>query len=140
MRKTAGAVLDDVCELILCSSIPSFISGEVYKNNRPTNSRNEDCVVKFKTGLDNKVQDGNTQSGALSINIYVPFINNNTGVKIPNLSRISEIEMFIEPIVRSWTSGEYLFSIGDMIQSFEDNTIEQSFIYVDLRFVKSTIF
>lgn len=132
--------MDDVYGLIMNSPIPEFIGGKVYKKNRPTDSDAEDCIIMFRAGLDNRVLDGNTQSGALSINFYVPFIDNGTGVKIPNLARLTEIEMFLEPIFRSFTSGEYLFTIGDLIQSFEDNTLEQSFIYVDLRFVKSTIF
>lgn len=140
MRKTGGSVVDDIYMLVKESNIPLFINGEVYKNNRPTGRNAEDCVISFKTGLDNRIQDGNTQVGAVTINIYVPFIDNGTGVKIPDLQRITDIEMFVEPIVRSWTSAEYLFTVGDMIQSFPDNTIEQSFIYVDLRFTKSTIF
>lgn len=138
MRKTGGAVVDNVYSFILQSEIPNFISGDVYKNKRPTNNKIEDCIIMFRTGLDNRVMDGNTQSGALSINIYVPFIDNGTGIKIPNQSRITEIEMFVEPIFRSFLNAEYLFTIGNMIQHFDDNEIEQSFIYVDLRFVKAT--
>lgn len=140
MRKTGSAIVNDVYELMVNSPIPSFILGKVYKHTRPTNSEDEDCTIRFKTGLDNRLQDGNTQSGAVTINIYVPFIDNGSGTKVPNTGRIHEIETFIEPIIRSWSSAEYLFSIGDMIQSFEDNSLEQSFIYVDLRFIKSTIF
>lgn len=138
MRKTAGSVIDDLYTLIKGSNIPSLIQGSVYKVKRPTGSNEEDLIIMFRSGLDNRILDHNTQSGALSINIYVPFIDNGTGIKIPNLSRITDIEMAIEPIFRSFTSGEYLFTIGNMIQSFDEETIEQSFIYVDLRFTKQT--
>lgn len=137
MRGTSTSVINDVYDLIMGTEIPSFINGGVYKVERPYNSKQEDCVIMFRTGLDGRLQDGNTQEGALSINFWVPFIDNGMGSKTPNLIRLNEIETFVEPLLRG-TSNEYLYWYGDMIQIFRENEIGQSFIYVDLRFRKTT--
>lgn len=137
MRGTSTSVINDVYDRIVGTDIPSFINGSIYKVERPYNSNLEDCVIMFRTGLDGRILDGNTQEGALSVNFWVPFIDNGMGSKTPDLVRLNEIEIFIEPLLRG-TSENYLYWYGDMIQIFRENEIEQSFIYVDLRFRKQT--
>lgn len=137
MRGTSLSVVSDVYNLVMSTEIPNFISGSVYKVERPLNSTLEDMVIMFRTGLDGRLLDGNTQEGALSINIFVPFIDNGMGVKTPNIERLEQIETFIEPLLRG-TTDKYIYWYGDMIQSFREDTINQSFIYVDLRYRMQT--
>lgn len=136
-RPTGINVIDDVWERLRYSPILTFIDGTIYKLERPLNSQKEDCVINFRTGLDGRILEGNTIEGALSLNFWVPFIDNAIGSKTPNITRIREISDFIEPIIRG-TTADYLYWYGDMIQAFRENNIEQSFIYVDLRFRKQT--
>lgn len=129
MKKTGGQVLDDVYRLLKESGITGFVSGSLYKNSRPFDSQLEDIVVSFKTGLDGQFQDG-----AVTINIYVPDIDNGSGCKVINSARCTEIEVMANEAIKPFTSSEYLFSLGNMIQTFEEPEIKQHFVSVDLRF------
>lgn len=133
MKKTGGQVLNDVFKLLQESGLADFVSGSLYKNSRPFNSQLEDIVVSFKTGLDGQFQDG-----ALTVNIYVPDIDNGSGVKVMDSGRCTEIEVKACEIIKPFTSSEYLFSLGSIIQTFEEPDIGQHFVSIDLRFKHRT--
>jgi hypothetical protein len=134
MRKTGGQVLDDVYRLIMNGDLPGFVSGGLYKSVRPENSKLEDVVLVFKTGI-----DGQFQEGAITINVYVPYVDNGGMNLTPNLSRTTEIEGKLRESITPFVSSEYLFWLGNMIQTFDEVEIKHSFVSVDLKFKKATV-
>lgn len=133
MKKTGGQVINDVFALLKESGLADFVSGSLYKNSRPLNSQLEDIVVSFKTGLDGQFQDG-----AVTVNIWVPNIDNGSGQKVINSARCTAIEAKANEVIPQYTSSEYLFSLGNMIQTFEEPEINQHFVNIDLRFRRTT--
>ena len=59
MAKTATQIQGDVYQLLKNSTLCSMISGDVYrKGMRPRDSKLEDAVVIFTTGLPDEIQTG----------------------------------------------------------------------------------
>lgn len=138
-RKTGSEIEGDVYNLVQQSELKSFIKGTIYKDGlRPVDSDKEDAIVSFKTGLDYQFQ-----VGELTINIYVPDIDNGGKVLVKNTSRCRAIEVKANEIVRSFTNAEYLFSLGGIIQTFrlqsEDTQVKQHFVNIKLRFKRNSL-
>ena len=71
MAKTGKQIQSDVLALLKSSTLPSIISGKVYRKGcRPRDSKAEDAIVIFTTGL-----PGQIQTGVVTINIYCPDID-----------------------------------------------------------------
>lgn len=133
MRKTGGQVLNDIYRMIRDSELPAFVSGSLCKNVRPMNSELEDIVISFKAGLDGQIQDG-----AVTINIYVPDINDGSGCTVINSARCTQIEAKANEVFKPSVYSDYRFSLGNMIQTFAEPEIGQHFVNVDLRFKLTT--
>jgi hypothetical protein len=134
MRKTGEQVLDDVFGKLKNSALAGFVSGELYLRQRPDNSTAEDIVISFKTGT-----DGDFQQGAITVNIWIPDIDDGNGGLVCDVARARDVEVKANEVLRDFTSGEYLFSLGSMIQTLKEEGIDQHFVYVDLRFKRITI-
>lgn len=139
MRKTGSQIEEDVFELINDSELKSFIKGKVYKNGtRPVDSKKEDAVVSFKTGL-----DAQFQQGEITLNIYVPDIDNGGKAMLKDIARCSALEAKADEIVRTFTSSEYLFKLGGIPQTFqfqsEDTKVKQHFVNIKLRFSRNSL-
>jgi hypothetical protein len=140
MKKTAGQIEADIFALIKASDLivtspgNKPIKGKLYrKGTRPIKSKEEDAVVIFKTGL-----DGQIQTGALVINIFVPNIDNGSGAKVMDVQRCTELEAIANNILASLKPSDYKFKLGTIIQSFESEGQEQHYISIDLRFELKT--
>ena len=71
MAKTSKQIQGDIYNLLKGSALCSMISGDVYRSGyRPRDSRLEDAVVIFTTGLPDQIQ-----TGVVTVNIYVPDID-----------------------------------------------------------------
>ena len=71
MAKTGKQIQSDVLALLKSSTLPSIISGKVYRKGcRPRDSKAEDAIVIFTTGL-----PGQIRTGVVTINIYCPDID-----------------------------------------------------------------
>jgi hypothetical protein len=137
MRKTAGEIETDVFNILKTSVLKSTIKGLVYREGiRPIDSKVEDAVISFLTGV-----DGEIQTGVFNLNVYVPNIDNgqNKGVLVKNVSRCLEIERICENLVESISlSGDYKFSLDSIIKSFKVDDIDQYFVNCRLKFKRST--
>jgi hypothetical protein len=134
MKKTAGQIEKDVYVLIKNSAVCSFISGSLYRQGmRPPNSKEEDAVVSFSTGIDGQIQEG-----IVILNVYVEDIVVND-CKVKNIPRCTAIEDVLNTFVESISVTEnYLFKLDKMIQSFQENEIEQHFVNCRIKFKLST--
>lgn len=131
MNKTAYMILDDVVAKLKVGGMESVISGKIYKKKRPDNSMLEDCVVSFKTGA-----DGQFQNGVVTINVYVSNVNNGQSSLVENVARTSLIESELSRIYRRFTTGEYLFTPANIVETWEveDSNMHQHFVHLDLEF------
>ncbi len=130
MKKTGSTFEKEIFHLIRNSGLKSKISGNVYRAGmRPFNSSKEDAVITFITG-----RDGERQKGIVTINVYVPDINHEGKIKVKNIGRCNEIEEYLEEIVRELKKDGYRFSLDSIIQTFQEEDIEQHFVSVKLKF------
>lgn len=137
MTKTGQQIEDDIYEMLKSSSLPSIINGKIYKfGTRPKDSKAEDAVVKFISGV-----EGQIQTGSVAVNIYVPDIDMaDSGVFVRDITRLTQIEN----TTRSWvetlgpSNSNYLFALSTTIQSLQDAQIRQHFVSVHLAYKLST--
>ena len=133
MAKTATQIQGDVYQLLKNSTLCSMISGDVYrKGMRPRDSKLEDAVVIFTTGLPDQIQ-----TGVVTINIYVPDIDAyNNGVLVENGLRSSQLELLADEWVDSLKAGvsNYKFRLQQTIYTEEDAAIKQHFVVVKLHY------
>lgn len=137
MTKTGQQIEDDIYELVNESSLPSLISGTVYKfGMRPKDSQTEDAIVKFVTGLDGQIQEG-----VVVVNIYVPdFDVYEDGIMRKDIIRCTEIEVIAGEWVKTLTAGvsNYKFKLSQTIYTEEEPELKQHFVSVRLKFRLTT--
>lgn len=134
MAKTGKQIQSDVMALLKSGSLPSLISGKVYrKGYRPRDSKLEDAIVIFTTGL-----PGQIQTGVVTINIYVPDIplDDDTGVLVENGQRTEQLERAAAAWVESLTAAvsNYRFKLHQTIYTEEEPDINQHFVVVKLKY------
>jgi hypothetical protein len=137
MTKTGQQIENDIYEMLKDSSLLSFVDGCLYKYGmRPKNSKKEDIILKFVTGLDSDIQ-----SGVVVVNIYVQDIDAfGAGYLVRDIGRCEEIENEANKWVKSLTAdkSDYLFSLSQTIYTEEETEIQQHFVTVRLKFRLST--
>lgn len=136
--KTGSEIEQYVYGLINRSEIKSLIKGKVYRYGlRPFNSKNEDCVVSFQTGL-----NGHFQDGSVNVNIYVPDIpftdENGRSVLVKDFARCQVIERACQDFINTLTAGEYRFRLASTMQTFPDEETDQHFVNMRLRYERVT--
>lgn len=131
MAKTSRQIQSDVYQLLASSPIASAITGKVYRDGfRPEDSRLEDVVVIFTSGLPSEIQ-----TGVVTINVYVPDIDpSGIGKMIENSRRTEELEGICADWVSSLGSANYLFSLQNTIYTEADRDSAQHFIVIKLTY------
>lgn len=135
MRKTGLGIEADVYTLIKNSSVKTAIQGTLYRDGmRPLNASTEDAIVSFLAGI-----DGEIQSGVLNLNIYVPDILVNEQY-VKDISRCATLEALASIFIQELSvSGDYLFELDSMVQTFKVEGISQHFVNCRIKFSLSTI-
>lgn len=133
MIKTAKQIQGDVYQLLRDSTLYSMISGDVYRSGmRPRDSKLEDAIVIFTTGLPDQIQ-----TGVVTINIYFPDIDAyNNGVLVENALRGSQLELLAAEWVDSLKAGvsNYKFELQQTIYTEAEAAINQHFVVVKLKY------
>lgn len=137
MAKTSKQIQGDVYRLLKNSTLSSMISGDVYRgdgktSNRLRDSRKEDAVVIFTSGL-----SGDIQTGVVTVNIYVPDVDPyDNGVFVEDGQRAEEIERLANDWVNSLTADKscYKFRLQQTIYTEAEPDINQHFIVVKLHY------
>lgn len=99
---------------------------------RPRDSKLEDAIVIFTTGLPDQIQ-----TGVVTINIYFPDIDAyNNGVLVENALRGSQLELLAAEWVDSLTAGvsNYKFELQQTIYTEAEAAINQHFVVVKLKY------
>jgi len=133
MAKTAKQIQGDVYQLLKDSTLYTMISGEVYrKGYRPRDSKLEDAVVIFTTGLPTEIQEG-----VVTVHLFVPDIDPfENGVLVEDGERTEEMERLAQEWVNSLSCevSNYYFELQQTICTDEEEEIHQHFIVVKLRY------
>lgn len=133
MVKTGKQIQSDVLELLKSGSLSSIISGKVYRNGyRPRDSKKEDAIVIFTTGLPDQIQ-----TGVVTINIYVPDTDPyENGVFVEAGQRCEDLEKAAADWVDSLKASvsNYKFKLQQTIYTEEEPEIKQHFIVVKLKY------
>ena len=133
MAKTSKQIQGDIYNLMKGSALCSMISGDVYRSGyRPRDSRLEDAVVIFTTGLPDQIQ-----TGVVTVNIYVPDIDPyQNGVLVEDGERTETIERLAQKWVDGLTTDRscYKFRLQQTIYTEEEPDIHQHFIVVKLKY------
>ena len=133
MRKTASQVEADIYTLVKTSALKSAVNGDVYRAGmRPLNSKKEDIVVSFMTGL-----PGQVEVGTVTLSVFVPDMDNN-GMRVKNISRIKTLEGLCDTFANTFNA-EYRMELGNTIQAFKAENIDQHFIDVKLKFKRFSL-
>nr|DAZ26240.1 MAG TPA: hypothetical protein [Caudoviricetes sp.] len=131
MAKTAKQVQTDIIALLRGSELATEISGGVYRNGlRPRDSRLEDAVVIFTTGLPDEIE-----TGVVTVNIYVPDIDPyENGVLVEDGERTETLEIlaqgWVDSLLGSGTN--YVFELRQTIYTEAEPDIKQHFVVVKL--------
>ena len=133
MAKTSKQIQGDIYKLLRDSTLYTFISGEVYRaGQRPRDSREEDAVVIFTTGIPSQIQ-----KGVVTVNIFVPDIDAcGDGVLVEDGKRCEEIEVLAQAWFDSLTAEVscYKFSLQQTIYTEAEPDINQHFVVVKLAY------
>ena len=131
MAKTAKQIQTDIIELLKGSKLAAEVSGKVYRNGlRPRDSRAEDIVVTFTTGLPDEIE-----TGVVTINVYVPDIAPYAnGVLVENGERTAALELlsqeWVDTLLGSGTN--YIFGLRQTIYTEAEQDINLHFVVVKL--------
>ena len=133
MAKTGKQVQGDIYRLLKDSTLYTMISGEVYRSgNRPRDSKLEDAVVIFTTGIPDQIQ-----TGVVTVNIFVPDIDPyQDGTLREDGERTEEMERLAQAWVDSLTAEVscYKFRLMQTIHTAEEADINQHFVVVKLAY------
>ena len=124
MAKTSKQVQGDIYRLLRDSVLYTQITGEVYREGlRPRDSRKEDAVVIFTTGVPDEIE-----TGVVTVNIYVPDIDPwHNGVMVEDVERTQQVERLAQEWVDSLTCEVscYKFHLRQTIYTEEEADIRQ---------------
>lgn len=132
-RLTSKQVEGDIYKMLKGSILDAGISGSVYRSGtRPRDSKAEDAVVQFVTGL-----AGQVQSGVALVSIYFndtdPYSN---GVLTEDGARGAEIETLAQQWVDSLTTAgsNYIFHLAQSIHTSQAEDTGQHYVAVRLEY------
>lgn len=134
MIKTGGNIETDIYNLI-STGVKTIISGNIYKSEgRPKNATSEDAVIIFMGGLDGQVQEG-----IVTLNIFIPDIDNGSAIQVKDTGRCRTVEAAILSLIDATTSSEYELTRKSIIQTFAVEEIKQHFVNTKIQFKRTTI-
>ena len=129
-------VYDALAPLLSREQGEGVISGDLYPEDcRPLDSKEEDAVIAVGTGFAEQIQ-----SGRARLNIFVPDIDNGTGRKVKDKTRLEAISRLDSEIVRLLNEADtdYRWKLFQSTATFAEPDIEQHFVNVNLQFERVT--
>lgn len=133
-RKTGGQIESDLFTIINNSALAGAIAGTIYRSGtRPLNAKTEDAVVSFMSGQDDQIS-----TGILNLNIYVPDIDNGTGILVKDTARTRTLEIMANQVIQGQIAGEYRFRLDSIIQTYQAEETGQHFVNVRIKFELAT--
>jgi hypothetical protein len=114
-----------IFELLTQSNIRTIITGNIYKDKRPSGSIKEDIVIN-SVSMDNSF----LQDGVFNVNCYVPMVSvslNGTTQFMPNNSRMLEISNAVYPVFENIFKPTFNLTVVNH-NTFEEETEKANYI------------
>jgi hypothetical protein len=140
MIKTAKQIEGDIIALLCDSDLAKAVNGKIYRfGHRPHNSKAEDIIVVFTTGIPDQIQ-----TGIVTLNIYVPDIEDEdirVGVMREDWHRCEALEIAACEWAESLTADKssYKFTLQQTVYTEEEPEISQHFVVIKLKYELFTI-
>jgi hypothetical protein len=140
MIKTGKQIQGDIISLLCDSDLAKTVNGKIYRfGYRPHDSKAEDIIVVFTTGIPDQIQ-----TGIVTLNIYVPDIEDedtDSGVMREDDRRCEALEIAACEWAESLTAGrsDYRFTLQQTIYTEEEPEISQHFVVIKLKYELFTI-
>jgi hypothetical protein len=132
-KKTAKEIQGDIIALLQGSALSSMISGGIYRAGlRPQESRAEDIVVAFISGVPDQIQ-----RGEIHLKIYVPDIDPYANeVLFEDWQRCEALELAAEQWVESLATAasNYRIRLLQTICTEREEAVNQHFVAVKLQY------
>lgn len=134
MKKTGGEIELDLFDIIRNSEISQLIGGDIYlKDTRLRNSKEEDAIVSFLSGI-----PGQIQTGVVVVNIYVEGVDNGGGSLVKNTNRCTFLEHRMNELISSIKPTDYKFSLDGTIQTYRVENLDTYFVNTRIKFELKT--
>lgn len=107
------------------------ITGNYYRpDTRPPENvaKSEDCLVIFKTGIDDDIQ-----KGYITINVYVPDTPFD-GRKVKDIGRCGVIEESLNQFAESVRLYGYMIEREGTIKTFQVFETDEHFVHLELKY------
>lgn len=120
----------DILVKRLLETVKGDISGNIYRDRRPTGSRKEDIVVNSLP-----LTADHHQIGRLNVNVYVPFLSVNiedTQQDQPNTPRLKELAKKLTDVLNNIYGSDNNFYI-EFMQDFEEQAEKANYINFRIR-------
>lgn len=133
MAKTGKQIQGDIYRLLYGSKLAGQLSGGVYRNGyRPRDSRKEDAIVTFTSGMADQIQ-----TGVVTVNIYVPDIDPwGNGTWVEDGERTEQIETMAQEWLNDVSDSvtNYLFSLQQPVYTESEPEIRQHFVVLRIKY------
>lgn len=134
MTKTEIEIERDFTDMVQNSALGQAIRGGIYRSEmRPYDSKEEDLIIVFLSGLDSQVQ-----TGVVIFNLYVPDVAFEKGRMVPDKKRIGVLQGLIRDFVESQGGTEYWLETDGTPTTSKNEELEQHFIYARIKFQRLT--
>lgn len=130
--KTAKEIQGDIINLLRETPLAQAVSGQIYrKGYRPLNSKAEDIIVGFITGMTGEIEEG-----VVVVNIHVADIPFGNGLVVENGARTAEIERLAADWVESLKASHsnYIFSLSQAIYTEAEREVTEHFVSIRLSY------
>ena len=131
MAKTEIEIERDFYHLVKDSTLGQSIRGKVYRRGkRPDNSKQEDIIAgKHLSGLDEQIQNG-----IVIINVYVPYISEDSGRMVEDLNRIEELQSLANGLITDYEGTDYYLTKDGTPKSYPQPDLEQTIIAIRIKY------
>lgn len=112
------------------------IRGALYQEGcRPLDSKAEDAVITVSTAGGGQIQEGKAK-----VNIYVPDIDNGSGLPVPDKGRIQELSALGEAVIQALNDADtdYEFTLDPAPKDYVNHENKQHFVSIGIAFQRIT--
>ncbi|MEA1849192.1 hypothetical protein U9K52_09735 [Chryseobacterium sp. MHB01] len=115
-----------IFDILKNGGVRSVITGEIYKDFRPSGSIKEDIVI-------NSITINNTffQTGAFNVNCYVPYLKvtiNSVTQNVPNEARLKAVKDAVKPLLENKFTNN-----GNIDIEFSSTIMDEKDCYINFR-------
>jgi hypothetical protein len=116
--------------------IESLVSGGFYPRDcRPLDSHSEDAVLTVSNSTADQIQEGRAR-----LNIFVPDLDNGSGRRVPNITRLEELSAKDAVVIEKLNKieSDYEFSLFQATDIIAVPDVDEHFVNINIQFKRVT--